>query len=170
MRALLCLPLVLAAAAWADEAADRTSIERVIAAVNQVPAPDGIFTADSDAAEALKRVWKDKSVRYRFGPRSLSSPGAPTVVISHEPWGEATIGWPVPPTEMMNPRIVSRSIRFLTPDVALAEGACVYEAAGSTHTTPLLFVMKKEGETWKIASLRVLAQPQVSRQRLLPTR
>jgi len=32
MRALLCIPLAVAAHAWADPAADRAAIERVIAA------------------------------------------------------------------------------------------------------------------------------------------
>jgi hypothetical protein len=84
------------------------------------------------------------------------------MIISHEPWGEATIDfpgrWPHATMEVVNPRIVSRTIRFITPDVALAEGACVYrEDGGGTRFTPLLFVMKREGGGWKIASLRVLA-------------
>jgi hypothetical protein len=159
MKVLLCLPLAFAAAAWADEAADRASIERVIAAVNEVPAPEAVFTADSDAAAALERIWKGKSLRYRFGPRHGSSSGTPTVTISHEPWGEATIGNPLPPTEIMNPRILSRSIRFLTPGVALADATCVYWTTAGAQTTPLLFVLKKVAGNWKIASLRVLAEP-----------
>ena len=51
------------------------------------------------------------------------------------------------------------SIAFITPDVALAEGACTYEDDHATkQTSPLLFVMKKEGDDWKIASIRVLAR------------
>ena len=32
--------------------------------------------------------------------------------------------------EMLNPKIVSYSVRFITPDVALADGACVYQEEG----------------------------------------
>jgi hypothetical protein len=88
-------------------------------------------------------------------------PIAPTVTISHEPWGEATINFPGRrhffPIEIVNPRIESRTIRFITTDVALADAACTYQEDGTTRTTPLLLVMKKEGNDWKIASLRVLA-------------
>lgn len=84
-----------------------------------------------------------------------SSSDHPTLVISHEPWGEATINFPG--VEIVNPRIESRTVRFITPDVALADGVCTYrDFNGHAETTPLLFVMKKEGERWKIASIRLL--------------
>ena len=161
MKAVFCLPLLLAAGAWADENADRAAIERVIAAVNSVPAPDALFTADTDAADALKRIWRDNPPVYRFPSRNgeRAPLGTPTVTISHEPWGEATIGVTMPPGEIVNPRIEVRSIRFLTADVALADAACVYRTASGTRARPLLFVMRKEGDAWKIASLRLLAQP-----------
>ena len=157
MKALLCLPLLLAAGAGADEASDRVAIGRAIAAVNNVPAPDALFTADSDAADALQRICRDNPPVYRFPSweRGHAAPG--TVSISQEPWGEATIGLPLPPGEITNPRIEGRSIRFLTQDVALVDGACVYRTAAGTRITPLLFVMKKDADDWKIASLRVLA-------------
>jgi len=72
----------------------------------------------------------------------------PTVTISHQPWGEATIQLSGHP-----------SITFITPEVALAEGACAYEGQqGKQETMPLLFVMKKDGDDWKIAAIRVLAR------------
>jgi hypothetical protein len=141
MKALLCLPLLFSAA-WAEEASDREAVARVIARVNEVPLPASIFTADSDAAPALERLRKP--------------PDHPTVIISHEPWGEATIQFPG--RELRNPRIITRAVRFLTPDVALADAACVYDDA-APHTRPLLFVMKREGGSWKIASVRLLAHP-----------
>jgi hypothetical protein len=84
------------------------------------------------------------------------------VTISHEVWGEAAINFPgvgsITFEEMVNPRIVSGAMRFITPDVALADGACRYNGdSAATQSTPLLFVMKREGGDWKIASLRVLA-------------
>lgn len=81
-------------------------------------------------------------------------------MISREPWGEAKIVYPgmpsLPPLEMLDPRIVSGKIRFITPDVALADATYTYSAEGQTK--PLLLVMKKQKDkNWKIASLRVLA-------------
>ena len=85
----------------------------------------------------------------------------PVVTISKEPWGEVTIDFPatlsLPPMNIVAPRIVSGAIRFITPDVALAEGDWIYDDGVVMRSVPLLFVMKREGEDWKIASLRVLA-------------
>jgi hypothetical protein len=169
MKALFCLTLLFAAGAWADESADRAAINRAIAQLNQFPVPSALFTADSDAPAELQKLWEVRRPVYRIRLWPLDaapSPAAdhPTVTISHEPWGEASISFPgvraLPPMEMTNPRIVSRSVRFVTPDVALADGARVYDAGdNSPQTTPLVFVMKKEGDEWKIASLRVLAHP-----------
>jgi hypothetical protein len=158
---------MLAAGIQADEPADRAAIDRVIAQLNQYPPPTALFTADSDAPAALRQLWKARHPVYRVRPWGwdpASTTDHPTVTISHEPWGEATINLPgarpLPPMEMVNPRIVGRSVRFLTPEVALAEGVCVYDIeGGGQQRTPLLFVLKKEGNDWKIASLRVLAQP-----------
>ena len=87
------------------------------------------------------------------------------MTISHEPWGEATIDLPgvaslatfeIPIT--LQPRIVNGAIRFITPDAALTDRVWTYEdGSGATQATPILFVMKKEGDNWKIASLRVLS-------------
>jgi hypothetical protein len=104
VKAIVCLTLLFASCALADEEADRVSIEHAITALSDHP----------------------------------------NVTISHEPWGEATIN-------LMSPGILIATIRFITPDVALADG--------TTHTIPLLFVMKREGENWKIASVYVLASP-----------
>lgn len=138
MKALLCLPLLFAACAWADESAERQDIDRVIASVNDNP-PAATFTADSDARPTLERLRPWAKERGR----------RPAVVISHDPWGEATISWTGP----CGP-IVSRTIRFITPDVALADATCGY---GDSSGLPLLFVLKKERADWKIASLRILA-------------
>jgi hypothetical protein len=74
----------------------------------------------------------------------------PVLTISHEPWGEANILFP-------DPR--HSGTVFVGPDVALSEALCVYQHPGElTPTIPLLFVLKREGATWKIASLRILAR------------
>ena len=142
MKKLLWLPLLFCGFLRADEAADREKIGRVIAALNQIPRPAGLFTADFD------------------GWAALAAPGIGgglTVVISHEPWGEARLE-PRSLGTVLDSRISSGAIRFITPDVALADGALRYTGeSGTSQTTPLLLIMKRDGEGWKIAAVRVLA-------------
>jgi hypothetical protein len=152
MKAILCL-LIFGVITWADEATDRTAIVHVIAAVNEFPQRTELFTTDRDAPAVLEQLRRGKRVAYR----PLRSSDHPTVTISHEPWGEATINFPNMVVEILNPNIVSRTMRFVTTDVALADGACIYREDGAdVQTTPLLFVMKRDGDQWKIASVRVL--------------
>jgi hypothetical protein len=75
--------------------------------------------------------------------RTIAALNESTVTISHEPWREATINVPA--------RVILKSIRYVTPDVALADA--------TRTSTPLLFVMKKESDNWAIASVYVLASP-----------
>ena len=155
MKALLCAPLLLAPYAFADEAAERIAIGRVITTLNEPLQHSALFTG-MDVYSEFERIRTANPLAFRIigpaaDPEVMARTGDPTVTISHEPWGEATINLPG--------RESRPSIAFITPDVALAEGACTYEDdhAGS-QTTPLLFVMKKEGDDWKIASIRVLAR------------
>jgi hypothetical protein len=136
---LFWVPLLLGVSLWGDEAADRAQIASVIAALNQTPlnqAPElaRLFTADSDGASALAEI----------------SRLTPVVTISHEPWGEATWGF-----AGARLRITNLAIRFITPEVALADGTA--SRPDGKDSTSLLFVMKKEGDGWKIASIRLLA-------------
>ncbi len=166
VKAFLCLP-ILFGAAWADEAADRTAIARTVAALNEFPQRTELFTVDADARSVLDQLWKGKRLVYRMQSRttdaaSPSSSDHPTVTISHDPWGEATINFPdmdgMPRLVMLNPRIVGGNVRFITLDVALADGSFEYEDGSVTaQTTPISFVMKKQGVHWKIASMRILA-------------
>jgi hypothetical protein len=135
VQSVLLLSLLLAVSAWSDEPADRSAIDSTISSLNGIPRPTEHFTADSDAPSALDQLWKVNGY---------------TVAIAHEPWGEANI-------KMKIPTILGRTTRFITSNVALVDGTCSY-AEGSTPI-PLLFVMKKEGDVWKIASLRVLETP-----------
>ena len=104
------MSILVATCAWADDAADREAIERLIAAVNAHSKPlTDVFTADAPESE-----------------RSMLS--------AHEqPWSEVT-----------SPRITTRSIRFIPPQVALVE--CTNTQYGSVimvRTTLMLLVMKK---------------------------
>ncbi len=93
-----------------------------------------LFTDDSDGPAVLENL------RIRLRRR------APTISISHEPWGEATIQWA---SNAMH--IITGPIRFITPDVALAEA--------SSNYSRLSFVLKKSEGTWRIAAVRVLSTP-----------
>lgn len=157
-KALLCLSLLTASYAWADEAADRMAVDRTIAALNEVPQRAPVFTAD--AYSELDHLPDVQPQAFRIAGPARTDSGM--VTISHEPWGEAALNFPgtasLPTLEILNPRIASGATRFVTPDVAVTDGVWTYkDNAGATQTIPLLFVMKREGNNWKIASLRVLA-------------
>jgi ketosteroid isomerase-like protein len=54
--------------------------------------------------------------------------------------------------------MVSREIRFVSPDVALVDGVFTEkDGNGQMQTKALLLVMKKFGEEWKIAAVRIVA-------------
>lgn len=146
--------LVLAAPVWADESADRAAITGVILALNKVPRPPGLFEENADAS-VLDRLWSGnmRVTQARILPGAASADGM-TVSISHEPWGEARIGAQAPAVEMLNPRFIPGKVQFVA-EVALADGEFQYtDQQGATQTTPLLFVMKREGASWKIAAVR----------------
>ncbi len=155
-----CAFLLFASCVWADEIADRVSIDRVIAALNEVPVSPLLFT--TDASSELGRLPKVSARNLRPQGGVPPRAGEPSVVISHEPWGEATIDFrarsaAAPQMEVLNPRITNSATRFVTPDVAIVDGTWLHRGStGARQTIPLFLVMKKEGRSWKIAALRVL--------------
>jgi hypothetical protein len=137
MKLLVCLAmllfasLALADSALADSDADRTAIQSVIATLNDHTAPTStLFATDgADSAELGRLADLD---------RMLSR--------SAEPLSEVTA-----------PKITVRSIRFITPDVALVDGInAQYGSVIVTKSVPVLLVMKKEGSNWRIASFRTI--------------
>jgi len=138
MKPILCLSLLFSACLWANEAADRLAIqkviEKVIGAFNEprnnprAEPPSALFTSDVDRAELGRLSDMERRMRE----------------ISSRPWSEVTA-----------PRVVSESIGFVTPDVALVDGAIVQYGSLSASREPVLFVMKKQGTEWRIASLRL---------------
>lgn len=138
MKPILCVVILMASCAWADEATDRAAVEKVISALSNTGLGPNLLTDDfNDLAE--------------LGP--LGSQGVPTtgtVVISHEPWREAT--W-TPGVTLRPPHFSVRAVRFVTPDVALVDGTKDLNATQA----PVLFVMKKVGADWRIASVRRIA-------------
>lgn len=154
MRALAVLPILLAVSARADELTDRMAIRRTIHALNGSPPRNGLFTQDASISPEFERLRGARRISYRL----LDPAGGarPTVTISHEPWGEATIGWSPIRVELTPSRIVAGEIRFVTSDVATADGASLYEGEAARERTRLFFVLRREGEEWKIAAVRVL--------------
>ena len=155
MRPILCLSILLASGAWADQLDDRADIEKVISTLNTSAVSRSAFTVDFRVAE-LTQLWSASS-RWTIGPGS--------VIISHEPWGEAQ--WV--PAAVLPPqghfRLVIRSVRFITPDVALVDAvagppiaAPVPDNSVPPQRAPVLLVMKREGTDWRIASVRKTAQ------------
>jgi hypothetical protein len=142
----------------ADQAADDAAVKRVIAGLNEIPQRAGLFTADSDARAVIAELSRGRRVRYqlRSVPVDVTA-GRPSVTISHEPWGEATLNFPgiglTPTLEILNPRIEANAVHFTGDDAALADAAWTYREDGSTQTTPLLFVLRREGLVWKIAAV-----------------
>jgi hypothetical protein len=160
VKAISLVSLTLVPFVVAQDASDNIAIGRTIQALNESPIRLSLFASDTNAAAELARLPKGV-VKFRI-PDAIGS-SQPTLTISKEPWGEATINFPgFPavfelPTIEINSRILSGAIRFITPDVALAEGTLTIKGDGDeTRTTPLLFVMKKEHDQWKIASIRVV--------------
>jgi hypothetical protein len=135
MRLILCLTLLFAACARADETADRAAIERVVGALNQTRSdakpPRALFTSDADTTELDRFVSLNRQLLEYAG----------------KPWSEVTA-----------PRIVSRSIRFVTPVVALADAAIVqYGSVILTRSIPIVILVKRTESTWRIAALRMMA-------------
>jgi hypothetical protein len=130
----IMLALVLAGGIWAaDEISDRAAIGKTIAELSFWPAPTGLFTTG----------FEDRAELARF--RGHAAVGE--LVISKEPWGEAT--WVPAGTSIPFTRIKTTKIRFLTPEVAMAD------VVGNGRA---VLVLRKEGAVWKIASLRMLAE------------
>lgn len=150
------MPLIFAASALADEAADRAAVAQAIGVLNQAAVPADLFE-DSFDPSILDELRLGKIVQFRV----LSIPEfplPPALIISHQPWGEARIGSPLPELELLSPRFSAASVQFVGPDVALADGTLRYTSnAGTPGTTPLLFVLRRQGARWKIAAVRRLA-------------
>jgi hypothetical protein len=145
VKAILFVALSFASFAFANEApddeADTAAIHRTIAELNGFAAH---FTADANVAVELGHL-----PRVSFSGDSVYSkiwPAQPTVSISKEPWGEATVNFPGMLTfpdfasvfAIPIPKITSGAIRFITPDVALVEGTWTSEGDG-VATEPCLF-------------------------------
>ena len=126
MKSILCTLLAFAALGWAGEPADRAAIQSVVEALNSGQNTSALFTADAD--------------------NHLSELNRQFLQTGGEPFSEVTI-----------PHLSVQSIRFITKDVALVDATAVqYGSTILVRRAPLLLVMRKEAQGWRIASLRVM--------------
>ncbi len=164
MKIVLSLAILLTPALWADEAADRAAVETTIAALNSPQLNLEIFTPDFPNAAELQRARRQTAT---VTPVQVPGPAggtkietaAGTVVISREPMGEATLG-PSPNFSgsfVVLTRFNARSITFVSPNTAVV--VAEYESFGAP-SVPALFVLRKDGENWRIASFRPLPEAQ----------
>ena len=138
MRAILCIPLLFAIPLSADEASDRAAIDKVIVALNDPAQRPALFTKDAD-----RGVDFDDLVDLHRRPSRAMTIGM------DETWTQLTV-----------PKIVSGKIRFVSPNVAMVDGASLVEGAVTlARRVPLLFVLKKDGGKWRISAVRPLAAP-----------
>jgi hypothetical protein len=138
MKALLFLPLLFALGLQADEAQDRVAITKVIDALNDPAQRAGLFTKDVDSTVDFERL---------VGLHRASASGPGIMIGTNETWTRLTV-----------PSVVSVSIRFVTPNVALVDGASTVDGAVTlARRVPLLFVLRREAAQWKISAVRVLA-------------
>jgi hypothetical protein len=168
MRLVLCLSILMASSAGAaDEAADRAAIEKVISTLNSSPGSPGLFTEDFDDDGALISLGVYRSSPSVTIPVTTPEGGRPTIhvavgaismCVSHEPMGElGPCGETDRSASASASRFVIQSIRLITPDVALVDAVNNRDFAGLSRRSPVLLVLRREGDVWKIASLRVMA-------------
>ena len=135
MRTIVCLAALFATMLKADEVTDRAAIDAVIDAVNNPLQRSRLFTKDLDSTvnfDSLINMHLDSPARV------------PVPVETPEPWRKLT-----------EPHIVSGAIRFITPGVAMVDGASIVRGAVTfADTVPLLFVLKKEQAGWRINAVR----------------
>jgi uncharacterized protein (TIGR02246 family) len=134
MRVLLSVMLLAAAAAaWgqSEEAAVRAVVAKYVEAREKIDpaATEALFTADADQ-HVSSGEWRRGRAEVVKGSMASSRSNAARRTIAVE------------------------TVRFLTPDVAIADGR--YELAGAVETRKMWtsLVLKKEGGAWKIAAIR----------------
>lgn len=152
MKIIACLAVLLTSAAWADEAADRVAIEATVAGLNTTPSLPNLFAKNFANANELRSFLTGPSVASFPSDGITVRTEAATVVISREPMGEATL-------YTAHGRFVSRSVTFISPDTGVV--VAIYERPFGpipSQRIPVLFVMRQEEASWRIASFRVLSE------------
>jgi hypothetical protein len=115
-------------AARADESADRNAIESTLASLtNRDEPPPDLFTSEAKSAGDPARLSQFRQLV--FAPRP-------------------------PMSEVSEPRLVVRSVRFVTPDVVAVDADLSQSGSLTFWRVPVGFIMKRESR-WRIAAMRV---------------
>lgn len=125
------LAFLCCASALVDDTGDQAAVERLIAEFNAAPASRraAFFTSDANGPRQLQQL-SDLD-------RELSG---------GRPWSEVS-----------TPQIHCRSVRFITPDVALVDAENTqYGSVILVRRVPVLFVVRNEHGAWRIAALRIM--------------
>jgi uncharacterized protein (TIGR02246 family) len=123
-----------AAAPSADEAAVRTLVRNYVnaRALRDPAAIEALFTADADQ-HTTSGEWRRGRAEVIRGSLESSkrNPG--------------------------NRAITVESVRFITPDVAIADGPYEISADGSVRRMWTTIVLEREAGTWRVAAIRNMA-------------
>jgi hypothetical protein len=152
VKVFLCLTVLVSSALFADETTERAAIEATVAALNTSPSQPNLFTRDFANADELQRFLGQAEQVIESGGVVIRTEAA-TLTISREPMGEATVHF------RLAKRFVTRSVTFLSPDTAVVVAIHQRQFKPTTsQRIPALFVLRREGSAWRIASFRVLAE------------
>ncbi|HUB83107.1 MAG TPA: hypothetical protein VMB03_30110 [Bryobacteraceae bacterium] len=170
--------LLLAVAGWANETSALDSVKSTVAALNDPAARGSLFTSDASGRFQLEGLLSSPGTPNRALPDvvRLVPERNPTVVISHEPLGEAQIVIATPavyfngvPRSPKPPHIASRGVRFVTSNVAVVDAVVDNPAQGFANFQPLLagsvnqraaavdvvLILVKQGGNWLVSVARV---------------
>jgi uncharacterized protein (TIGR02246 family) len=128
---------VLAAWAQGPQPSAPAGVSSLLAAMNEA-------LQRSDAGTIAALFSNDGDLR--IGGRVAA--GAKTIaerLTDRRPWSEVT-----------PPKIENQSVRLVTPDVAIVDASWVqYGSTVVRRASPVLLVMKKDGERWQVVALRL---------------
>ena len=150
---LLWLIALAGAALHADERADRDAVRRAIGALNERNWRAATITSAPAALAKFEALLRGKTLTYRIRPGA----GRPVIAATqHGMFGRGRVKAQAPSIELQNPRVVAGAVRLVAENTAEADASLVEWIGKQRRDTPLLFVLTREDEVWKIAELRVL--------------
>jgi len=177
----LCGCLGLAVGTWANQASDVDSVKSAVAALNDPAARASLFTLDANGRPQLEALLATPGGPYQLFPNTVMPVPDQnlTVIISHEPMGEAQIVMP-PLAPYVNvlarpatkpPHITARGVRFVTSDVAVVDAVIDNPVQGFANfqtadagvnkraaTAEVVLILVKQGGDWLVSVAR-LAKP-----------
>jgi hypothetical protein len=170
VKVAVCLAFLATPALWADETADRVSIDATVAALATSPFPAKLYAAHFPNGPELQRLLWEGVASSTLPDRPLIpmedgvtiNTQAGTLIISHEPMGEATWHPALTPPAAPAPHFITRSVRFnFRRNAAVVVATYVHFTSGNfrmitERNTEVQFGLKRERSDWRIASFRVL--------------